>query len=60
MTNKTFLVRFKPTETSTQTVVATIAEVADDYLCMFKDGDLVGLFAMDVVESWSEVSPQNS
>lgn len=60
MTDKTYLVRFKPPETSTQTVVARIAEVADDYLCMFKDGNLVGLFAMDVVESWSESTPQNS
>ena len=60
MTEKTYLVRFKPPETSTQTVVAAIAEVADDYLWMWKDGDLVGLFAMEVVESWSEVNPENS
>jgi hypothetical protein len=51
MTDKTYLVRFKPPETSTQTVVAAIVEVADDYLWMFKDGDLFGLFAMEVVEA---------
>jgi len=51
-------VRFKPPETSTQTVIAAVAEVADHYLWMFKDGELVGLFAMEVIESWSEVSPE--
>jgi hypothetical protein len=60
MIDKTYIVRFKPPETSTQMVIATVAEVADDHLLMFKDGELVGLFAMEVVESWSEVSPDNS
>jgi hypothetical protein len=60
MTDKTFIVRFKPPETSIQSVVASVAEVADDYLWMFRDGELVGLFAMEVVESWSEVSAENS
>jgi hypothetical protein len=60
MIDKTYIVRFKPPETSSQTVIAAVAEVADEYLWMFKDGELVGLFAMEVVESWSEVSPENS
>ena len=54
MVEKTYIVQFKPPETSTQLMVATVAEVADDYLWMFKDGELVGVFAMEVVESWSE------
>jgi hypothetical protein len=60
MTDKTYIVRFKPPETGTQTVVAAVAEVADHYLWMFKDGELVGLFAMEVVESWSEVPTTSS
>ena len=59
MQDKTYIVRFKPPEKSIQTVVAAVAEVADDYLWMFKDGELVGLFAMEVVESWAEVISEN-
>jgi hypothetical protein len=58
MKYKTYVVRFKSLDT--QLVVADVAEVADEYLCMFKDGEVVGLFAMEVVESWSEVSPEAS
>ena len=55
MQDTTYIVRFKPPETSTQTVIAAVAEVADDDLWMLKDGELVGWFAMEVVESWAEV-----
>jgi hypothetical protein len=59
--DKTFLVRFKSPETSTQEVTAAIAEVVDDYLVMFDaSGDLVGVFAMGVIESWSEVIPNSN
>ena len=46
-------------ETISEIGVAAVAEVADDYLWMFKDGELVGLFAMEVVESWAEVISEN-
>ena len=57
MKDKTYIVRFKSPETSTQPVIAATAEVADDYLIMLTaTGELAALFAMEVVESWSEVS----
>lgn len=57
--DRTYTVRFKPPETSTQTVIAATAEVVDHYLIMLNSsGEVVGLFAMEVVESWSEVSPE--
>jgi hypothetical protein len=57
MKDKTYIVRFKPPETSTQPVIAATAEVADDYLILLKtNGELAGLFAMEAVESWAEVS----
>ncbi|MGD1069441.1 MAG: hypothetical protein ABSB15_04815 [Bryobacteraceae bacterium] len=55
MTEKVYRVRFKPPEKSTQPVIAAAAEVVDDYLVMLKaGGELAAMFAMDVVESWSE------
>ena len=60
MAEKTYIVRFKSPETSTQSVVASAVKVADDYLWMFTNGELAGLFAMEGVESWSEVSAENS
>ncbi len=60
MMDKTYMVRFKSPETSTQSVVAAVAEVAGDYLWMFRDGELVGLFAREVVDSWFEVGPESS
>ena len=50
--DKTYIVRFNPPETSTQTGVAEVAEVADEYLWMFENGELVGMFAMEVVPRW--------
>ena len=53
---KTYLVRFKHPEKSKQTVAAAIAEVQEDYLWLFDEkGDIVGLFAIEFVESWSEL-----
>jgi hypothetical protein len=57
MNDRKYIVRFKPPETSTQTVVAATAEVEDNYLVLLMaDGELAALFAMDVVENWGEVS----
>ena len=59
--DKKYIVRFKPPETSVQPVIAASAEVVDDYLVLHKaDGELAGLFAMEIVESWSEASPESS
>ena len=57
MTDKTYMVRFKPPETSVQPLIAASAEVTDDYLVLLKaNGEVAGLFAMESVESWSESS----
>lgn len=43
-------------EKNKQTVAAAIAEVQEDYLWLFDEkGDIVGLFAIEFVESWSEL-----
>jgi hypothetical protein len=54
MAENTYIVRFKPPETSVQPVKATTAEIVDGYLVLLHaDGSLSALFAADVVESWS-------
>ena len=55
MIEKTYIVRFRPPETTVQVLIAASAEVADDYLVMFKaNGAMAAMFAMEVVESWSD------
>ena len=57
MKDRTYIVTFKPPETSTQRVIAATPEVADDYLVLLKaNGGLAAMFAIEVVESWSEIS----
>jgi hypothetical protein len=57
MRDTTYIVRFKLPETGTQPVIAATAEVADDYLVLLKaNGELAAMFAIEVVESWSEIS----
>ena len=55
MADRRFLVRFKPTEMSTQPVIADTYQIQGDHLAFFNsNGALTALFLMEVVESWSE------
>jgi hypothetical protein len=54
MTEKTYVIHFKPPEASVQRVRAATAEVADGYLVLHsEEGELAGLFLLEVVEAWS-------
>ena len=54
MTEKTYVIHFKPPETSVQRVRAATAEVSDGYLVLHsEEGELAGLFLLEVVEAWS-------
>ena len=54
MAEKTYIVRFKPPETSVQPVVAAAGEIEDDYLVfLHEDGSVSAFFLAAVVESWS-------
>ena len=49
--------RFKSPETSTQSLVATSAEVHGDYLVFLNSkGELAALFLLEIVESWTIAS----
>jgi hypothetical protein len=55
MTDRTFIVRYKPPETSTQPVVAARAEIDGDYLVLINSkGELAAMFLLKVVESWEQ------
>jgi hypothetical protein len=52
---KRYIVRFKPPETSVQLVMAETVKADDKYLIfLYKDGTIVALFDLDVVENWTE------
>jgi len=54
MTEKMYVIRFEPPESSTQRVVAATAEIVDDYLVLLHgDGTVSALFLADVVGGWS-------
>ena len=56
MTDKTYVVRFKTPELSTQPVNAASAEIQGDHVVLRdSQGKLVALFSMDIVESWSVI-----
>jgi hypothetical protein len=56
MAEKIYLIRFKPPNLETATVVAARAEIQGEHLVLLNsDGELAALFMLDVVESWSEV-----
>jgi hypothetical protein len=55
MSDRCFLVRFKPPELSTQPVIADTSEIQGDHLALINSqGKLAALFLLEVVESWSE------
>jgi hypothetical protein len=55
MENKRYVVRFKPSELKTQTVIATGAETHGEHVILLDSkGKLAALFLAEAVESWSE------
>jgi hypothetical protein len=57
MTDKTYLVRFKAPETSTQLVVAESTQIYGEHLIFLNSkGELAALFLPEIVEGWSELS----
>jgi hypothetical protein len=60
MAEKTYLVRLKPPDLAIQQVVAVGAQIQGEHL-VFVDssGKLAGLFHLDLVESWTEISPDS-
>jgi hypothetical protein len=57
MTDKAYLVRFKPPDTSTQLVVAESTQIYGEHLVFLNSkGELAALFLLEIVEGWSELS----
>ena len=55
MTDKTFVVRFKARELSTQLVIAANAEIHADHMVLLNStGKLAALFLLEAVESWTD------
>jgi len=60
MAEKTYVVWFKHPENTVQRVRATTAETADGYLVLRnEEGEIAGLFLLEVVEAWSLESNSN-
>jgi hypothetical protein len=54
MAEKTYVIHFKPPESSVQRVRAATAEVVDGYLVLHsEEGELAGRFLLEIVEAWS-------
>jgi hypothetical protein len=54
MTDKTYLVRFKPRELGLKAVIAARAEIHGEHIALLNSkGKLAALFLVDIVESWS-------
>lgn len=61
MRDKTYLVRFKQSNLSPQTVIAASAEIHGEHLVYIRlDGRLAALFILEIVESWSEFDLHNA
>jgi hypothetical protein len=56
LTETTYLVRFKRPQLGVQSVTANRSEIHGDHLAFLNSKrDLVALFLMEIVESWSEI-----
>jgi hypothetical protein len=54
VTDKTYLVRFKPREVGLKAVIAARAEILGEHIALLNSkGKLAALFLVDIVESWS-------
>jgi hypothetical protein len=55
MTDKTFVVRFKARELSTQRVTAAQAEIYAEHMVLLNStGKLAALFLLEALESWTD------
>ena len=56
MTENIYMIRFKPAEISTHTMVAAKVEIHGEHLVLLNaQGKISALFLMDTVESWSQI-----
>jgi hypothetical protein len=56
VTDKTFIVLFKPPLQAIQHVVAATAEIQGDHLILLDSrGELSALFLLEIVQDWNEV-----
>ena len=56
MADKTFIIRFKARELTSQSVIAAKAEIHADHMVLLNStGKLAALFLLEVVESWTEL-----
>jgi hypothetical protein len=54
MTDKTFLVRFKPRELGLKAVIAARAEIHGEHIALLNSkGKLAALFLVEIVQSWN-------
>jgi hypothetical protein len=61
MADRTFLIRFRSPELSTQHVIASHAQIQGDHLVLFDaQGKLAARLSLDVVESWNDVEAGRS
>jgi hypothetical protein len=59
MPDKTFLVRLRPPEISTQPVIAARVEFQGEHLAFLNSkGELAALFLFEIVESWTKMASQ--
>jgi hypothetical protein len=55
MRDKPYLIRLKRSDVNPQLVIAASAEIHGEHLVFLRsDGNLVALFVLEIVESWSE------
>jgi hypothetical protein len=58
MRDRAYLIRFKRSDTIPHLVLAASVEIHGDHLVFLRfDGSLAALFALEIVESWSEFEP---
>jgi hypothetical protein len=58
MNNTTYLVRYKGADPPPEVVMAEKIEFHEEHLVFLRsDGSLAALFVLEIVESWSEVTP---
>jgi hypothetical protein len=57
MTDKTYLLQFKPPQRFVRAVIAATAEIHGEHLVLLDaQGRLAALFVLEMVESWNELS----
>lgn len=60
MTDKTYIVQFRPPELGTQHMTAASADVYGDHLVLLNPNEeSVAIFLLETVESWTVTNPPN-